>query len=340
MFCFKRLIAHNLENVCNFLPPQKKGNSLVEYALPLGILGILIVVGLVSVGPNFQNFLGDSFNGHLGTGADAKALHLQPLGTNPYTGTAVLTLSDGTKIQLAGFPSDIQKLIETLGPNGATDTLSDLLQKLGKALLAAGKITPDEANQLSKLANQGHLLASIQRQYEDAAKESGGDASLFASKIAALKQTREAEQVPANLVDPELANLLDIKQRSVGTHYQLDANNKVLLDSSGEPLYNGSKLKPDLICKEDYDFANALGLVRNTSIFNDPPLRNLVVSLSLNISKLSSSSTAMSNRVTDSRFGLTPDQINQNVSDAIHEHGANLCSVGGGNDSGVQCPKQ
>jgi hypothetical protein len=322
---------------CKNCKTIKCGNSLAEYALPLGILGILCVVVMTSIGPDLQNFLGDSFQGQLGRGVDSKKLILQPLGRNPLTRDVKLTLRDGSSIQLEGYPSNLQNLIETLGPNGATDTLSEALLNLAKNLLAEGKITTEEANKLSQLANLGHVLAKNQRIREDLAKESGGDSELFSNKIRAFRDHELLSLKPVANLEPGLAPIF--RMGTSGPDVVLDSKGKVIYDPNGDPRLNFSDLREVRIPKDHFDFIQEFGSVSQTRLFQEPVLKEVVSALAINISGLEADSNCFTSRAALSAFSLTPDQINQKVSDASHRYSVDICAAGGGVDSGIQCPK-
>ncbi|MBY0404109.1 MAG: hypothetical protein K2X66_09435 [Cyanobacteria bacterium] len=293
-------------------------------------------MAITSIRPDFKNFLGDSFQGEFGRGVESKKLILQPMGRNPLTGAVKLTFRDGTSIQLEDYPSDVQKLIETLGPNGATDTLADALRNLAKKLLAEGKITTMEANQLAQLANFGHVLAKNQRIREDFAKESGDDSQLFADKIKAFQEQEVLNIKPVTQLDPAVAALF--RMGASGPGVILDEKGKVIYESNGDPKLDYSKLEAVKIPKDHFDFIQEFGVVSHSRIFQEPVLKAVISALAVNISGIANDSGCFSNRAALSAFSVTPDQINQKISDSSHKYSVDICAAGGGADSGIQCP--
>jgi hypothetical protein len=309
---------------------------LVEYALPLAIVGIAVLVGVASLGTNFSQSLPLISNGTFGTGTDSKTIRMRPLGANPYTQIIQITLADGKTIELDNYPTDIKSLVETLGPNGTTDLLVDTLQQLAQKLLAKGEITQDQANQLSNLANSGHNLARFQAFFEDAAAKSGNDSKAFAKIVKPLAEHELANIKYAKDIDPSVLDTFGIKPFSASFVY--DANGNVIKDAQGNYVSTDQTLGPSRYSPEVADFVNTFGKAQQSGALQDKVVRNLVTSLSQNIYFLGHTSYGVATQIAVPQFQLSPTQFNQKVAEPIHKDSANICATGGGKDSGIYCP--
>ncbi|MBY0405689.1 MAG: hypothetical protein K2X66_17435 [Cyanobacteria bacterium] len=341
---FKGLCFPQYRHTHSPLFSKKVGNSLAEYALPLGVIGVLIAVGFSGVGSGFQGFLQNSFNGSFNASSNpsgtfqSKSLQILPMGTNPYTSSVSLTLQDGTRIVVPNYPTDLNKLIETLGPNGATDTMAESFRNLAKALLAEGKITPAEANLLSNLSNRGHDLAKNQRILEDFANSSGSDSEVYTLKSKDFRQIQNLSNQSVTLLNPDIRTYIGLGTQI--TNVVVNEKGKVVYDTNGDAILDHSKFYDYKIPKDQFDFLKEFGSVMQSKLFQEPVLKQAISALTINIYQVSSLATAYSNRVADSSFSLSPNLINQKISQSVRRDSVALCSVGGGVDSGVQCPKQ
>ncbi len=160
------------------------GNSLIEYTLPLAVLfvagALLALIG--DVPGRLAEYFADTMNGS----AEGGTVFVEPLGSgalpnaspprNPYP--RQITLANGTVIDLPTFP-DLATSIETAGGAGTTDILAQNLETIVKSLQDAGEISDEEANELLRLARQGHEIATVQRLIEEAAANANGDYKAF-----------------------------------------------------------------------------------------------------------------------------------------------------------------
>jgi hypothetical protein len=318
---------------------KRRGNSLVEYALPLAVLGVLIVVGLVSVGPGFQAFLKGSMNGSSAANSattNGKTLNVRPMGSNPFTGTVMLTLSDGSQVEISNYPKDLKNLIETLGPNGATDLMANAISDLAKALLAAGKITPDEANQLSQLANHGHALAATQFKFEQMVDAAGSDTILLRQKMIPFLIEKNRENRISKDLDPVAAKFFDIPL----TKFEdlKDVNGNIVYDSTGQIVPDRSGATNYSITSESFAFQNAFAQAMKLPLYHEPAVRTVLDALGINIIKLSGVTHSFSARSAMPEYGIRPDQVKGKISVEVNANSVQICTLGGGQDSGVHCP--
>ncbi|MBY0405024.1 MAG: hypothetical protein K2X66_14080, partial [Cyanobacteria bacterium] len=196
------------------LPGLALGNSLVEYALPLGLIVVVVLVGAELVGSNLFQWMPSMSNGTLKNDGHSKSLRLRPLGSNPYTQTVLLTLSDGSSLDLENYPTDINSLVETLGPNGTTDLLVDAIRQLAQKLLAKGEITQAQANQLMALANSGHSWSNTQGVIESAVRDSGRNKEIFDAQVRPVLSKMYEQRLSISNIAPESIQLFSLMATS------------------------------------------------------------------------------------------------------------------------------
>jgi hypothetical protein len=325
-------------NFCKLSGPTL-GNSLVEYALPLGLLAIVVLVGAGLVGSNLTQWIPSMANGTMKNDGNSKSLRLRPLGSNPYTQTVLLTLSDGSSLDLENYPTDIRSLVETLGPNGTTDLLVDAMRQLAQKLLAKGEITQAQANQLMALANNGHSWANTQGLVESVLSDSGGDEAVFDNNVRPVLSKIFEQQLSMNEIAPEAFQLFSITAtRPIPMR---DAQGVVMKDEQGNYLYDNTNPQTRTYIPLQVDFANSYAHALKSGALQNPGVKTLVDSLSKNIFNLGSASIVTANMITytsDRDYQLNPSQYNQTAVKLIHNNASNICAVGGGNDSGISCP--
>jgi hypothetical protein len=317
------------------------GNSLVEYALPLGLLVVVVLVGAGLVGSSLTQWIPSMANGTMKNDSNSKSLRLRPLGSNPYTQTVLLTLSDGSSLDLENYPTDIRSLVETLGPNGTTDLLVDAMRQLTQKLLAKGEITQAQANQLMTLANSGHSWANTQGFIESAVRDSGRNKEIFDAQVRPVLNKFYEQNLTINQIAPEAIQLFSITA-SMSIPIR-DAQGVVMKDEQGNYLYDSKNPQTRTYIPLQVDFANSYAHALKSGALQNPGVKTLVDSLSKNIFNLGSASIASANRITYTSgrdYQLNPSQYNQTAVKLIHNNASNICAVGGGNDSGISCPGQ
>lgn len=161
-----------------------KGNSLIEYAIPLGMLAL---AGLASaqlltqgVPPTLAGNLNGDLQGNViavkAMGSDSFITPATVAATNPTTGgntpagtpgSVVLTLSNGSTLVMNNLATDFNGLLETSGAAGTTSTLSANMETLAAELLASGEISQAEANLIQSLAQKGHEMAGAEQFLEN-----------------------------------------------------------------------------------------------------------------------------------------------------------------------------
>lgn len=165
-----------------------KGANLIEYIIPLALIGIVVGLGMFylfssgSMGNFFKASMGANQNGDKIT-VD-KNIENEPLVSEKTTNISSQSHfnSDGSEndpvahcdgsectidygdFTLSGIPANFNEYVESSATSGGTDKISDLLMQIALQLEQEGKTT--EASEVRKLANMGHNIASIQREFE------------------------------------------------------------------------------------------------------------------------------------------------------------------------------
>lgn len=152
------------------------GNSLVEYILPAAVIGVVLIVGSLTLVSSMQQGLSGQFGGE---SVNDNRMSIRALGHNPNLTQLRLTLQDGTVIVIPQYPRSLTTSLETVGANGTTEELLTVLESLIAQMEAAGKLTPTQALALKKLANQGHAVANLESLLESAAQKAGNDNEKF-----------------------------------------------------------------------------------------------------------------------------------------------------------------
>ncbi|MBY0405935.1 MAG: hypothetical protein K2X66_18680 [Cyanobacteria bacterium] len=320
------------------LPALALGNSLVEYALPLGLIAVVVLIGAGLVGGNLTQWMPSMANGSIKNDGNSKSLRLRPLGSNPFTKTVQVTLSDGTQLQLENYPTDIKSLLETLGPNGTTDLLADSLKALAKQLLAQGKITPDQANQLSNLSNSGHSWAKTLGIFEDAVAGSTADNNSFYSKTRPIIDDLSKQSITVDKIDPVAAKLF--RQGDKYPEILLDSNGLALKDANGQFLYDKNKMGKSYLTPLQFEFANAYTEALKSGALQEPVVKQVVEDLSKNIFFIGSGTILTVGRILDPVYQLKPSDFTLNVKQSVDGTASNICDIGGGKDTGISCPGQ
>ncbi len=159
------------------------------------IIGALVLAvgmgGLVMLASSLKGQLTGMISPPAPLQPKAVAIAVKPTAVQPVpvvalpaaSGSKKIKLSDGTEVLLNQVGESLQKTVETAGANGATEKMLADLQSLTQQLVASGKITESQANDLYVLANKGYQLAALERQIEDAAQATRSDRSFLNTSI-------------------------------------------------------------------------------------------------------------------------------------------------------------
>lgn len=209
---------------------------------------------------------------------------------------SVLTLRDGTRIDLSRYPSDIGASVATSGANGTTTLLLAQLTNITDQLKAAGKLTPTQENLLRNLANQGYRMSEIESLIERAFANSSN-----LQEFNAMQHTFEGRV----LTTQQLYSLLG---------YNRDG----FPDNSAFDPMQAATANP-----ENRAFLELYQQVQASGVLTDPTLNTLVTGMSTEILKIAEY-TETATRVLN-EGGLQPtDAADYIVKQAERHSGANV----------------
>lgn len=163
------------------------GSSLVEYAFPLALIGLVVGMGMlyISSGGKMLNFITSSSNIKFDSIAQ-KAVLDQNGEETPLINDCTLNNNSKTEcldglckldlgsVVLTGIPEDFNVFIETAGASGGSDKVSELMSQIAQQLEAEG--LTKESEEIKKLASIGHNLAVMQKSIEELVKSCTNDA--------------------------------------------------------------------------------------------------------------------------------------------------------------------
>jgi hypothetical protein len=319
------------------------------------------IAAMFSLGGNLNNLLGQTHERLIpqkAPGQDSIHNLAGLLGQKPAVANAAfqevqLRLSDGTVISLEQYPKETSDLVQVASSDG-TEVLLANLRSLTRQLREKGKITEAQANQLSSLANRGHALANLERQFEQAAKKSGNSKEKFAA-------TRIPYQ--GKVYSPtELSHLLGVHSVS-SLGIPLDAETYALhtkflragVVSSLNPdvqkatakiqqqmNFDPANYKPLAIGKPYYEFLQQFDKVTDSGALREPAVQKVVEHLMSQLISIQTNVgiTAIAVAAPQKEYkGFFPGDFQAlQASSLSHKKSKSICQTGGGEDTGVSCP--
>jgi Flp pilus assembly pilin Flp len=152
--------------------PARRGNTIIEYLLIGALCCCVAISGLGSLGKNFRNMFAKT-QAVVALQFNASSNQADPqMDGLPAIAGGGADIDAATKDNIAEAelmnPLDNSALVEVGGANGATNVLSDRLQKIAELKLKQKKLTPEQAQSLIDLADQRHKLAEIMALINDA----------------------------------------------------------------------------------------------------------------------------------------------------------------------------
>ncbi len=297
------------------------GQSLTEYGLGIGLVALISLAGLTSLGGNLKIALENMIPKPTPPvavsvalpGGPAKGSGSSSSSQGPTQTGAPVSFSGNSVIKPADFTTNLTSTVTTLGANGTTFELAKQLNAMSAKMLASGEISETEANKLYALANQGYRLANLEKQVEDASKRNSSTGAFLASSINFDGKTYTMPQV-ASLIGFGTPTELrqDIKANN---NYMLETN-----DASPETLAF-INLYQDAINSPNLQNSEAKGVV----------------------SQLSSEISYLTDDVSNLIYGayapdITLENLNQNtVSAATVYDSTAICYVGNGHSGPSSC---
>ncbi len=301
-----------------------RGNSLIEYVLPLVILSGVFIAVVQILPDRFITYMQDTMKGD----RSGDRIKVQAYGKVPdsildkyrfpATTTVQMTLSNGEVITLDNFPVNLSELVETNGGNGTTTLLASQLQTLAQQLMDEGVIDRRQAGFLLDLANQGHRFAAMERAIEDAANTPGFD--WYEDKIIFEGQ---------EYYSTGLAYQLTFS--SYSTSYITDPG---MLDSMRRTIESAepdSDYPPPV---ELYRLAEKYHQAKDSGAMKEPVVEQVITRLVDQIARLGHASNEARHLFVTGEVSDIQEGWYSAVSD---NNSVDICASGGGQDSGIQC---
>lgn len=330
----------------HFRHPQ--GNTLVEYILPAGIVGLVLVTAATVLGPNIKTASSHVVHGQsvknqsivtvtgLGNGISPAVAKTLEMGAQFKTIGMTLKLADGSTVALPAFPQDLKQSVESVGGNGTTQFLLANLDALREQLLQEGKLTPEQDNLLKALSSQGHYIAGAEAAMENPAKTTGSSSAYGSSTI---------------VYDGHGAEPIEFSLRLMsGMGYYPDNNPNGTTYSSVTGI--SPQAAKDLhmegaisMGNDTLKFAQIYSTALEQGAMDDPAVRSVIQTLTQNVLDIADQTGKAGDYTANEYFyeqpqfsNYTPGNFNQNVAAPLtHTNSAAICQTGGGQDSGIQC---
>lgn len=330
---------------------KASGQTLSEYGIIGVLLALIAVVPLTMLGGN----IGQLFEGLMpkraslpvpqvaGTpSAAGNLLGGASNGSTAGTGTLKITLTSGKEITLENYPTDLPKSIETAGTNGTTRLMADSMKALVDELLAAGEISPQEAQKLTVLANAGHALAEAQRQVEDGYASAGWDFG----QTDTVAVTVGGKNFPSLTQAADDLFVLYTADDDAGMWAAIESGDyagamQAVSDSYTSWNGAGKLMTPFMAAYKDALDSGALSNPAANQVVSELSAKILMMSQSmgwaqLEVAELAEAGTKPSNELlTGNILSYMPN--NMEVSTQTHVNSGGICTTGNGTDSGVHC---
>jgi Flp pilus assembly pilin Flp len=316
---------------------SQSGQSLSEYGLIAASVCLVGILSLTTLGGNLNSV----FNGMVPQRSTVEpiAVTSTPAATQAETTTTSAGSNSATEMQLANTPansaraaapldlkvisSELKTTVQTLGANGTAQMLANSLTKSIDQLLADPNLNPEQKNLLSALSNQGHDIA-------------------------------KREQVAQDLFQQYKNNLPGLWNASVTYGDEHYANFTAFTASFGSNIDVGYK-SPSLT-----NLSDLLAQARTAKAFNNPADEQTINRL---VAEITTISFLYDDTVTDMKelgdksikeldaraqymLETNPAQVlkEAGVSDIVApsqlttQNSVQICTMGGGADSGTSCP--
>ncbi|MGE0199461.1 MAG: hypothetical protein AB7P76_00680 [Candidatus Melainabacteria bacterium] len=301
---------------------SRHGQSVTETTLALALVAVVTLPAITVTGEALSPLMNgmllamtggatDTSAGHAEIAGDASgvenfAVQSTRLSNSPDavgsmlagSSTVTVTLASGRKITLVGYPTDIAGMVESAGGNGATLQLASLLSVLTDKLAVMGEITDEQHTQMTRLANQGHEIAAIEKMIEEQSQLA------VSNNMETTMVTYQGEQVP-----------LQYLVNQIGWQNIDYAVTDPLNPTDAFPILSG--------------FLNQYQAVRQSGVLNDPMVEAVVTSL---VSEIAFLSEDVENLSVD--FQNLHQRLPAEVS---HRNSADICAAGLAQGNGVQC---
>lgn len=314
----------------------RKGTSMPENAVILGLLVLVSVLALSMTGTSIKGFY-TSVASHFSNvfpGPDTPFNAVpdtigsigDPIGDTPGTRHLKVTLADGTILNLAGYPADLATAVETMGTDGTTKQYAQTIQALAEQLKAQGKIDETQYQSLMDLSNEGFSLADSQKKLALALADSGGDPTKYFHLLEA------AGLEPASSTGDFGHQISDIYVSKIGASSDnLEEQPYIDLDTSVFENWGSEEIRRQLNSNEQAShlgrFVSLYTLAERTNVMQDPQIQHIVKSATQDLMYLAAASGQ----------SYSTDQIATHARQS-RDDSTNICKAGNGSaQSGISC---
>lgn len=322
---------------------QAKGQSIAEYVLAGGLVGLVALGGVMAVSNGLTGSMQGLSNRFGNSGGTATAGAIGGIGANVSGGVSSTTTAATTPtvttsypVSAAGFEQmmdDLPNLIETSGGSGTTKELMAYLSKLGQQLEADGELTPAQNNLLQNLSNAGHKIGEAQAFFEAHVKSFPEGTTVEDIKDIPIQFDGQTYSFS------EMNNLYKIDPENSGSSYSLlDRPEKIVdyytqVQQDGDWDYNGPLTQ---------EFGKYLLEANDAGILNNNDVKQVVEGLSAVVVN-----TALVQKdgflhyqdygTLQERLNRVVDRASDKASRISHKSSVGICETGGGSDSGTLC---
>jgi hypothetical protein len=204
----------------------------------------------------------------------------------------------------------ISNIIQTAGANGATDSLASSMEALAQQLLAAGKITPSQANLIQQLAQAGHDMAGAEAALQGAVKSGSGTVNYNGQSYAVA-----------------------------------DFQAQFGFDNGVGNVAGSSAMNSSAAMAQLQPFMSLYDQVQASGVLSDPTTAAVVTGISQQIASLSdlakwnttSSNLDLSYAYVTQMTSIGVTNVPTSISGATDAGSAVICGAGAGTDSGTSC---
>lgn len=221
---------------------MKKGQSLAEYAVALGLVGIVALTSMVLLGNSVQTGLSTAM-----TGQTPKTVPpvVPPPGTinpggmggvvpPPQPGQEQICFTSGLCANI--FVISANTHLDVAGGNGGefTHQFANTLKEIADQIKAEG-LDPNLAQLISDLANQGHTLGDTEGAYGNTC---GSNPQLSAGTFFCSSQAQNEALTHAHTQANELFQIMFLKVSEAMNHYpgKLKNDAKAIIDSQSQQI--------------------------------------------------------------------------------------------------------
>jgi Flp pilus assembly pilin Flp len=164
--------------------PNKPGQSLTEYALPMALV-VIVGVGLLgALGTQLNDMFGNTLTSKSSPRGAVDHVIQSGFDALPNSNNLAFDiLQDGKTIHFSipSYPDSLKSAVETVGTDGTTQNYAMTLKLLADKLEQEGVLTPDKAQLIREIANSGFQLSGEQTEVQQAlvSAPQNGDRLLF-----------------------------------------------------------------------------------------------------------------------------------------------------------------